>query len=69
MNPTLAKAQADAGKIRIFLSFEKPSMTGLPSTIPFLDDIYGANIPDLPTSIFLWVHKKTPDDIVRSCMV
>ena len=65
-SPTLARAQADAGKIRILLSFEKPSLNGLDPSIPFLDDIYGENaMPDLPTSIFLWAPKKTPDDIVR----
>jgi tripartite-type tricarboxylate transporter receptor subunit TctC len=65
MSPTMARAQADAGKIRILLTFEKPSLNGLPASIPFLDDIYGANIPDLPTTIFLWAPQKTPDDIVK----
>jgi tripartite-type tricarboxylate transporter receptor subunit TctC len=66
LSPTAARPQADAGKIRILLSFEKPSMNKLPTSIPFLDDIYGENaMPDLPTSIFLWAPKKTPDDIVK----
>jgi tripartite-type tricarboxylate transporter receptor subunit TctC len=66
LSPTAARPQAEAGKIRILLSFEKPSMNKLPASIPFLDNIYGENaMPDLPTSIFLWAPKKTPDDIVK----
>ena len=65
LSPTAGRAQADAGKIRILLTFEKPSLNGLPPSTPFLDDIYGTNIPDLPTTIFLWAPKKTPDDIVK----
>jgi len=66
LSPTAAKPQLEAGKIRVLLSFEKPSENKLPNSIPFLDDMYGANaMPDLPTSIFLWAPKKTPDDIVK----
>jgi tripartite-type tricarboxylate transporter receptor subunit TctC len=67
LSPTAGRAQADAGKVRILLSFERPSMNGLPLNIPFLDDIYGENtMPDLPTSIFLWAPKKTPDEAVKT---
>jgi tripartite-type tricarboxylate transporter receptor subunit TctC len=66
LSPTGARAQADAGKIRILLSFEKPSLNGLPQNTPFLDNIYGEDaMPDLPTTIFLWAPKKTPDDVVK----
>jgi tripartite-type tricarboxylate transporter receptor subunit TctC len=66
LSPTAARPQLEAGKIRVLLSFEKPSENKLPNSIPFLDDLYGANaMPDLPTSIFLWAPKKTPDDVVK----
>jgi tripartite-type tricarboxylate transporter receptor subunit TctC len=67
LSPTAGRAQADAGKVRILLSFEKPSLNGLPPNIPFLDNIYGEDaMPDLPTTIFLWAPKKTPDDVVKT---
>jgi len=66
LSPTVAKEQAAAGKLRILFSFEDPALDGLDKKIPSLDTFYGANTPDIDTTIFVWINRKTPEDIVQT---
>jgi tripartite-type tricarboxylate transporter receptor subunit TctC len=64
MSPTVAKEQLAAGKVRILFSFEDPTLDGFDKNIPSLNSLYGPNAPDIDTTVFIWVHRKTPEDIV-----
>jgi tripartite-type tricarboxylate transporter receptor subunit TctC len=66
MSPTIAKQQVAAGKVRILFSFEDPAIDGFDKNIPSLNNLYGPNTPDIDTTVFLWVHRKTPEDIVQT---
>jgi tripartite-type tricarboxylate transporter receptor subunit TctC len=66
LSPTVAKEQVAAGKLRILFSFEDPALDGLDKKIPSLDSFYGANTPDIDTTIFVWINRKTPEDIVQT---
>jgi tripartite-type tricarboxylate transporter receptor subunit TctC len=66
LSPTSAKEQAAAGRLRILFSFEDPALDGLDKNIPSLNTLYGPDTPDIDTTIFLWVHRKTPEDIVQT---
>ena len=66
MSPTIAKQQVAAGKVRILFSFEDPTMDGFDKNIPSLNSLYGPNTPDIDTTVFLWVHRKTPEDIFQT---
>ena len=66
LSPTVAKEQVAAGKLRILFSFEDPALDGLDKNIPSLATFYGPNTPDIDTTIFVWVHRKTPEDIVQT---
>ena len=60
-----AKAQADAGKIRILMSFDPPAEFGLDPKIQDLQTVFGKNMPDVDVAQYLVVPRKTPDDIVQ----
>jgi tripartite-type tricarboxylate transporter receptor subunit TctC len=66
ISPTVAKEQVAAGKVRVLFSFEDPALDGFDKNIPSLDKTYGPNTPDIDTTIFVWVHRKTPEDIVQA---
>jgi tripartite-type tricarboxylate transporter receptor subunit TctC len=60
-----AKAQADAGKLRILMSFDPPGEIGLDPKIPDLQTVFGKSVPDVDIGSYLVVPRKTPDDIVK----
>jgi tripartite-type tricarboxylate transporter receptor subunit TctC len=60
-----AKAQADAGKLRILMSFDPPVEIGLDPKIPDLQTVFGKNVPDVDIGSYLVVPRKTPDEIVK----
>ncbi len=64
MSPTVAREQLAAGKVRILFSFEDPTIDGFDKNIPSLNSLYGPNTPDIDTTVFIWVHRKTPEDVV-----
>lgn len=60
-----AKAQADAGKLRILMSFDSPGEIGLDPKIPDLQTVFGKNVPDVDIGSYLVVPRKTPEEIVK----
>lgn len=60
-----AKAQADAGNMRILFSFEPPEDIGLDPSIPFFADLYGKNTLDINIPIYLVVSSRVPEEKVR----
>lgn len=66
MSPTVAREQVAAGKVRILFSFEDPTLDGFDKNIPSLNSTYGPNAPDIDTTVFIWVNRKTPEDIVQT---
>lgn len=66
MSPTIAKQQVAAGRVRVLFSFEDPTIDGFDKSIPSLNSLYGPNTPDIDTTVFLWLHRKTPEDIVQT---
>jgi len=61
-----AKAQAQAGKLRILMSFEDPKMSDLDPKTPSVASFFPKNISekDIESVNFLFVNKKTPEPIV-----
>ena len=57
------KAQANAGKLRILMSFDPPAEFGLDPNLPDLQAVFGKNTPDVPVRQYLVVPAKTPEDI------
>jgi tripartite-type tricarboxylate transporter receptor subunit TctC len=62
-----AKDQADAGKMRILLSFDPPAEVGLDPTIPCIRTAFDKSVSDkdLEIVVFLAVPRKTPKEIVQ----
>ena len=60
-----ALTQAAAGNMRILFSFDPPGDFGLDPATPHLRSVFGKDVPDLYISGYLWVQKKTPDEIVQ----
>jgi tripartite-type tricarboxylate transporter receptor subunit TctC len=58
-----AKAQADAGKLRIIFSFDDPKGFGLDPSIPSMAKMF-PKIDDIDTPVYLVAPAKTPNDIV-----
>jgi tripartite-type tricarboxylate transporter receptor subunit TctC len=54
------KIQADAGKMRILLC-----LNGYDPTIPSISTAFGKTVPVIEVFYYLWVPKKTPDEIVQ----
>lgn len=61
----IAKAQAEAGKLRILFSFDDPKPFGLDPSLPYMDTFF-PKIPDINFPIYLIAPSKTPDDIVNA---
>jgi tripartite-type tricarboxylate transporter receptor subunit TctC len=59
-----AKAQLQAGKIRVLMSFDAPSEIGLDPKIPDLQSVFDKTVPDVDIGSYLVVPRKTPDEIV-----
>lgn len=62
-----AKAQAEAGKLRILMTFENPKMSDLDPKIPYVAGFFPKNVEDkdIESVNFLFVNKKTPEPIVN----
>jgi tripartite-type tricarboxylate transporter receptor subunit TctC len=62
-----ARAQAEAGKMRILMSFDPATMFGLDPSIPHLAAVFdkGVTDKDIPIVGYVIVPKKTPDEIVN----
>ncbi|HEX2976396.1 MAG TPA: tripartite tricarboxylate transporter substrate binding protein [Bacteroidales bacterium] len=62
-----AKAQEDAGKLRILFSFDPPGKFGLNPKTPYLANIFDKNVlsKDIKVVGFLIAPRKTPDDIAK----
>lgn len=63
-----SRAQAEAGKVRILLSFDPPKMFGLDPSIPHLAAVFDKSIVerDIPIVGYILVPKKTPDDVANT---
>jgi tripartite-type tricarboxylate transporter receptor subunit TctC len=60
-----AKAQAQAGKLRIIFSFDNPKGFGLDPSIPSMATRF-PKIQDIDTPVYLVAPSKTPDNIVNA---
>ncbi len=56
------KAQADAGKIRILLSYDKAEGFGIDSNIPDIESFFKASVQDFPVSTYLYAPPKLPKE-------
>jgi tripartite-type tricarboxylate transporter receptor subunit TctC len=65
LSPQTAKIQATAGKLRILYSFDDPALEGLNPSTPWRQSVYGKNMPDIPTEVFLVVPRNTPNEILN----
>ncbi|HEX2964635.1 MAG TPA: tripartite tricarboxylate transporter substrate binding protein [Syntrophorhabdaceae bacterium] len=59
-----AKAQAEAGKLRIIFSFDDPKGFGLDPSIPTMASMF-PKIDDIDTPVYLIAPAKTPDDVMN----
>jgi tripartite-type tricarboxylate transporter receptor subunit TctC len=61
-----AMAQAEAGKLRILMTFENPKMSGLDPKVPYIASFFPKSVSekDIESVNFLFVNKKTPEEIV-----
>jgi tripartite-type tricarboxylate transporter receptor subunit TctC len=64
MSSVSAKAQADAGKLRILFSYEPPAEFGVDPTIPDFMTFFGKETPFIMSS-YLFTSGKTPDEITQ----
>ena len=60
-----AKAQADAGNLRILLSFDSPAEVGLDPTIPDFNTVFGKSIPGFEVGQYLIAPGKIPAEIAE----
>ncbi len=62
-----ARAQSEAGKLRVLMSFDPAKMFGLDPSIPHLASLFDKSIADkdIPIVGYVIVPKKTPEDIVN----
>ncbi len=58
-----AKAQAEAGKLRIIFSFDDPKGFGLDPSIPTMASMF-PKIDDIDTPVYLIAPAKTPNDVM-----
>jgi tripartite-type tricarboxylate transporter receptor subunit TctC len=59
------KPQADAGKMRIIFTFERPALTGLESNIADFRSTFGDTIRDFDIPYYIVVQGKTPKEHVE----
>jgi tripartite-type tricarboxylate transporter receptor subunit TctC len=62
-----AKAQVDAGKLRVLFSLDHPATFGLDPKTPTIDEIFDKSVTDKDIKVvgFLIAPQKTPDDIAK----
>jgi tripartite-type tricarboxylate transporter receptor subunit TctC len=62
-----ARAQAEAGKMRILMSFDPAPMFGLDPSIPHLAAVFEKSVvdKDIPIVGFVIAPRKTPDDVIN----
>lgn len=60
----VAGPQAEAGKVRILMSFDKPGDVGLDPSLPDLEKVFGKDVPDITVSTYLVAPAKTPKEVV-----
>jgi tripartite-type tricarboxylate transporter receptor subunit TctC len=61
-----AKAQAEAGKLRILFSFDSPKAFGLDPSLPDMASFFKGAFPDIDIPVYCVVPKNTPADIVST---
>ncbi|HVN94827.1 MAG TPA: tripartite tricarboxylate transporter substrate binding protein [Syntrophorhabdaceae bacterium] len=59
----MAKAQADAGKLRILFSFDQAKGFGLDPSLPYMATMF-PNAPDIEVGLYLVAPKNTPKDVM-----
>jgi tripartite-type tricarboxylate transporter receptor subunit TctC len=59
------KAQADAGKFRILLSFETAAAFGLDPNIPDVESFFKGSIYDIPVSVYIYAPAKVPKERIE----
>jgi tripartite-type tricarboxylate transporter receptor subunit TctC len=65
LSTTSAKAQADAGKLRILFHFDDPKPFGLNPSIPSMKSFYPA-ITDLEVGVYYYTSSKVPENIISA---
>jgi len=65
LSAAAARAQAEAGKLRILLSFDPAKEFGLDPSIPDFVSVFGKDMPDIEVSVYLVASAKTPKDIIQ----
>ncbi len=59
------KAQADAGKIRILLSYDKAEGFGLDANLPDIESFFRTSVQDFPVSTYIYASSKTPKEKIE----
>lgn len=65
LSTTSAKAQADAGKLRILFHFDDPKPFGLNPSIPSMKSFY-PTITDLEVGVYYYTSSKVPENIINA---
>jgi tripartite-type tricarboxylate transporter receptor subunit TctC len=60
-----AGPQAEAGKLRILMAFDKPGDIGLDPSLPDLEKTFGKDVPDITVSCYLVAPAKMPKENVE----
>jgi len=59
------KPHVDAGKLRILMCFEPPTLMGLDPNIPTVESIFGKDLGDIDVPISVVAPAKTPEEIIK----
>lgn len=59
------KPHVDAGKLRILMCFEPPTLMGLDPNIPTVESIFGKDVGDIDVRVSVVAPAKTPEEIVK----
>lgn len=65
LSTTSAKAQADAGKLRILFHFDDPKPFGLNPSIPSMKSFY-PKFTDLEVGVYYYTSSKVPENIISA---
>ncbi|OPY66978.1 MAG: Tripartite tricarboxylate transporter family receptor [Syntrophorhabdus sp. PtaU1.Bin050] len=65
MSSFAAGPQAEAGRLRILMSFDEPAAVGLDPSIPDLEAVFGKDAPDITVSTYLVAPAKTPKEVIE----
>jgi tripartite-type tricarboxylate transporter receptor subunit TctC len=65
LSTTSAKAQADAGKLRILFHFDDPKPFGLNPSIPSMKSFY-PTITDLEVGVYYYTSSKVPENVINA---